>query len=102
MCQVLELPGCCATLLQAEQKMLAAGYNKEYLPIEGLDGFRKATVQLLLGADHPAVKGNKVAVVQVSNQSVSTVNKAHAQHLPSACFASWKLHCPSRSRWPVT
>jgi aspartate/tyrosine/aromatic aminotransferase len=45
--------------------MLAAGYNKEYLPIEGLDGFRKATVQLLLGADHPAIKDNKVAVVQV-------------------------------------
>jgi aspartate/tyrosine/aromatic aminotransferase len=45
--------------------MLAAGYNKEYLPIEGLDGFRKATVQLLLGADHPAIKENKVAVVQV-------------------------------------
>jgi aspartate aminotransferase len=50
---------------QAEQKMLAAGYNKEYLPIEGLDGFRKATVQLLLGADHPAIKDNRVAVVQV-------------------------------------
>jgi aspartate aminotransferase len=49
---------------QAEKKMLAAGYNKEYLPIEGLDGFRKATVQLLLGADHPAIKDNKVAVVQ--------------------------------------
>lgn len=51
--------------LQAEQKMLAAGYNKEYLPIEGLDSFRKATVQLLLGADHPAIKENRVAVVQV-------------------------------------
>jgi len=51
--------------VQAEQKMLAAGYNKEYLPIEGLDSFRKATVQLLLGADHPAIKDNKVAVVQV-------------------------------------
>lgn len=44
--------------------MLAAGYNKEYLAIEGLDGFRKATLQLLLGADHPAIKDNKVAVVQ--------------------------------------
>lgn len=49
---------------KAEQKMLAAGYNKEYLPIEGLDGFRKATVTLLLGADHPAIKDNRVAVVQ--------------------------------------
>jgi aspartate/tyrosine/aromatic aminotransferase len=48
--------------------MLAAGYNKEYLPIEGLEGFRKATVQLLLGADHPAIKDNRVAVVQVRRQ----------------------------------
>eukprot|EP00879_Flechtneria_rotunda_P019346 GHRR01020318.1.p1 GENE.GHRR01020318.1~~GHRR01020318.1.p1 ORF type:complete len:379 (+),score=111.63 GHRR01020318.1:109-1245(+) len=49
---------------QAEQKMLAAGYNKEYLPIEGLDAFRQATVQLLLGKDHPAIKESRVAVLQ--------------------------------------
>jgi len=36
--------------------MLAAGYNKEYLPIEGLDTFRKATVDLLLGSGNPAIK----------------------------------------------
>ena len=30
--------------------------NKEYLAIEGLDGFRKATVDLLLGPTHPAIK----------------------------------------------
>jgi aspartate/tyrosine/aromatic aminotransferase len=36
--------------------MLAAGYNKEYLPIEGLDAFRAATVDLLLGSSHPAIK----------------------------------------------
>lgn len=51
--------------LQADRKILAANYNKEYLPIEGLDTFRKATVQLLLGADHPSIKENKAAVVQV-------------------------------------
>eukprot|EP00879_Flechtneria_rotunda_P027702 GHRR01029689.1.p1 GENE.GHRR01029689.1~~GHRR01029689.1.p1 ORF type:complete len:346 (+),score=121.14 GHRR01029689.1:119-1156(+) len=44
--------------------MLAAGYNKEYLPIEGLDAFRQATVQLLLGKDHPAIKESRVAVLQ--------------------------------------
>jgi aspartate aminotransferase len=49
---------------KAEQKMLAAGYNKEYLPIEGLDAFRTATVQLLLGADSKAVKEGRVAVIQ--------------------------------------
>jgi aspartate aminotransferase len=51
--------------LQAEQKMLAAGYNKEYLPIEGLDAFRQATVQLLLGSNSAAVKEGRVAVIQV-------------------------------------
>jgi aspartate aminotransferase len=51
--------------LQAEQKMLAAGYNKEYLPIEGLDVFRQATVQLLLGSNSAAVKEGRVAVLQV-------------------------------------
>lgn len=45
--------------------MLAAGYNKEYLPIEGLDAFRQATVQLLLGSDSAAVKEGRVAVLQV-------------------------------------
>lgn len=34
---------------QAEKKILSANDNKEYLPIEGLDAFRKATVDLLLG-----------------------------------------------------
>ncbi|KAF8072598.1 Aspartate aminotransferase P2 [Scenedesmus sp. PABB004] len=49
---------------KAEAKMLAAGYNKEYLPIEGLDAFRTATAQLLLGGDSPAVKDGRVAVLQ--------------------------------------
>jgi aspartate aminotransferase, chloroplastic len=40
---------------KAEQNMIAKGENKEYLPIQGLDSFRKATVDLLLG-DSPAVK----------------------------------------------
>jgi hypothetical protein len=35
--------------------MIEKGENKEYLPIQGLDSFRKATVDLLL-ADSPAVK----------------------------------------------
>lgn len=35
--------------------MIEKGENKEYLPIQGLDSFRKATVDLLLG-DSPAVK----------------------------------------------
>lgn len=36
--------------------MLEANENKEYLPIDGLPAFKKATVQLLLGSSHPAIK----------------------------------------------
>lgn len=43
-------------MLQAEKRMIEAEENKEYLPIEGLADFRKATLQLLLGSGHPAVK----------------------------------------------
>jgi hypothetical protein len=41
---------------QAEKKIFDAGGDKEYLPIEGFAPFRKATVDLLLGAGHPAIK----------------------------------------------
>ena len=36
--------------------MIEKDENKEYLPMQGLDSFRKATVDLLLGADNPAIK----------------------------------------------
>jgi hypothetical protein len=36
--------------------MIEKQENKEYLPMQGLDAFRKATVDLLLGADNPAIK----------------------------------------------
>lgn len=49
---------------KAEERMLAANENKEYLPIEGLASFRKATIDLLLGADSPAVKEGRVACLQ--------------------------------------
>ncbi|KAI8473711.1 MAG: aspartate aminotransferase [Monoraphidium minutum] len=49
---------------KAERKILDKGYNKEYLPIEGLDTFRAATVDLLLGAGHPAIKEGRVACIQ--------------------------------------
>ncbi|KAL4418747.1 hypothetical protein ABPG77_006420, partial [Micractinium sp. CCAP 211/92] len=49
---------------KAEERMLAANVNKEYLPIEGLASFRKATIDLLLGADSPAVKEGRVACLQ--------------------------------------
>jgi hypothetical protein len=41
---------------QAEKAMLAAGDNKEYLPIDGLPAFKKATIDLLLGANSKAAQ----------------------------------------------
>eukprot|EP00891_Asterochloris_glomerata_P004852 jgi/Astpho2/4852/fgenesh1_pm.00069_%23_3_t len=49
---------------KAEKRMLEANENKEYLPIDGLPAFKKATVQLLLGSSHPAIKEDRIAVVQ--------------------------------------
>lgn len=42
--------------MQAEKIMLESEENKEYLPIQGLEAFNKATAELLLGKDHPAIK----------------------------------------------
>lgn len=40
---------------QAEKSLIGKG-NKEYLPIQGLASFNKATAELLLGPDSPAIK----------------------------------------------
>eukprot|EP00892_Ulva_mutabilis_P012093 jgi/Ulvmu1/9256/UM050_0005.1 len=48
---------------KAEKSMIEKGENKEYLPIQGLDAFRKATVELLLG-NSPAVAEGRVACLQ--------------------------------------
>lgn len=49
---------------KAEKLIFDKNENKEYLPIEGLAAFRKATVDLLLGAKHPAIAEGRVAVIQ--------------------------------------
>lgn len=49
---------------KAEQRMLAAGDNKEYLPIQGLQAFNSCTVELLLGKGNPAVAQGRVATIQ--------------------------------------
>jgi len=48
---------------KAEERMLAQGFNKEYLPIDGLPEFKAFTAQLLFG---DSLKGNenKIAVTQ--------------------------------------
>eukprot|EP00232_Nephroselmis_pyriformis_P003753 CAMPEP_0182913798 /NCGR_PEP_ID=MMETSP0034_2-20130328/38224_1 /TAXON_ID=156128 /ORGANISM="Nephroselmis pyriformis, Strain CCMP717" /LENGTH=459 /DNA_ID=CAMNT_0025050527 /DNA_START=29 /DNA_END=1408 /DNA_ORIENTATION=+ len=49
---------------KAEKKMLEKGENKEYLPIQGLADFNKATQELLLGAGSPAIAEGRCATLQ--------------------------------------
>lgn len=49
---------------QAERMMLEADYDKEYLPIQGLADFNKATAELLLGAGSPIISEGRIATVQ--------------------------------------
>ena len=44
--------------LQAEKIMIDSEENKEYLPIQGLEAFNKATADLLLGQGHAATTVN--------------------------------------------
>lgn len=45
----------------AESQMAAdLTLNHEYLPVVGLESFRKASVSLLLGPDSPAILENRV------------------------------------------
>ena len=66
--------------------MLAANENKEYLPIEGLAAFNKATKDLLLGSDSLAVKEGRVATLQaLSGTGSLTVGAQFIHHyLPGA------------------
>ncbi|CAL5223517.1 g6046 [Coccomyxa viridis] len=49
---------------KAEKIMIDSEENKEYLPIQGLEAFNKATADLLLGQGHAATKENRVATLQ--------------------------------------
>ncbi|KAL4568315.1 hypothetical protein LXL04_023924 [Taraxacum kok-saghyz] len=49
---------------KAENLMLERGENKEYLPIEGLAAFNKATAELLFGADNPVIHEQRVTTIQ--------------------------------------
>lgn len=58
--------------------MIEKGENKEYLPIQGLDSFRKATVDLLLG-DCPAVAEVRLPLV-VKMLCISIVLTSECMH----------------------
>eukprot|EP01025_Chloroclados_australasicus_P018885 TRINITY_DN2007_c0_g1_i1.p1 TRINITY_DN2007_c0_g1~~TRINITY_DN2007_c0_g1_i1.p1 ORF type:complete len:468 (-),score=59.23 TRINITY_DN2007_c0_g1_i1:667-2070(-) len=49
---------------KAEEIMLQKNENKEYLPIDGLPAFKKATAELLLGADSPVIAEGRVISIQ--------------------------------------
>ncbi|KAL8063007.1 hypothetical protein ABFX02_01G000500 [Erythranthe guttata] len=49
---------------KAETLMLEWAENKEYLPIEGLAAFNKATAELLFGTENPVILQQRVATVQ--------------------------------------
>ena len=48
--------------------MIEAEENKEYLPIDGLADFKKATLQLLLGSGHAAIKEVRQAFQRAPTQ----------------------------------
>lgn len=80
----------------AEERMLQANENKEYLPIEGLPGFRTATVDLLLGKDSKAVKENRVATLQALSGTGSLAVAAQFIHQ----FMPGKTVYISNPTWP--
>jgi aromatic-amino-acid transaminase len=54
---------------EAEAQLLAEGAAKPYLPIEGAPACRRAVQGLLFGADHEAVKSNRIASLQTVGSS---------------------------------
>lgn len=76
--------------------MIEAEENKEYLPIEGLAAFRKATLQLLLGSGHPAVQ-------EVSNTTlVSPVRRSTLSHCQSSYPHKANVYARMRSNTRVS
>jgi len=52
------------SVLKAEEQVVAAGLNKEYAPIYGVDDFVKRARAFALGTDSPALAEERVASVQ--------------------------------------
>lgn len=72
-------------IMQAEKKLIGKG-NKEYLPIQGLASFNKATADLLLGFDSEVAK----QVMLNSSVHLSVLHEAQA----------FKAICIQRPRKP--
>ncbi|HEY2928593.1 amino acid aminotransferase [Piscinibacter sp.] len=54
---------------EAEAQLLAEGAAKPYLPIEGAPACRREVQRLLFGADHEAIKSNRIATLQTVGSS---------------------------------
>src|SRR5213592_1236362 len=54
---------------EAEAQLLAEGAAKPYLPIEGAPACRREVQRLLFGANHEALKSNRVATLQTVGSS---------------------------------
>ena len=72
--------------------MIESEENKEYLPIQGLEAFNKATAQLLLGEGHPAIKEVKGS----GSAKRASVNPA------AACSAVIKGWCLTLPHWALS
>jgi len=53
-----------ASVKTAEERLLRTEKTKNYLPIDGQPEFDRATVELLFGADHPALSAQRMATAQ--------------------------------------
>lgn len=86
--------------MQAETKIFSRNENKEYLAIEGLEGFRKATVDLLLGDDHPAIKEVRGKPVRARAQHSTIPLPASSQSMTRRWSAPPWVCCCLRSAMP--
>jgi len=93
------------TVREAERQMLNdASLNKEYLPMGGNPGFCKLSSQLILGANSPAIREERVATVQslsgtgclrVAAEFLGTFYKGHAVYLPTPTWGNHKKIFPN-------
>ncbi len=66
--------------------MLESEENKEYLPIQGLEAFNKATAELLLGADNAAIK---VPICMHAHPTVCSLQNAPYTPQSAPCDAGF-------------
>lgn len=84
------------SVLEAERRLLAAAGTKLYRPIDGDPAYRTAVRDLVLGADHEAVRAGRVAVAQVPGGTGGLRVAADLLHQAGATGTVWV----SDPTWP--